>query len=125
VVPGGYGAAKNLLTGLLQPGVPRRPRPEVVTAVRSFHEEGRPLGAVSLGQAVIAAALERELPESFAAVPAAEFVADEEMNLVATPGHMTGETLSRIAEGIDGMVEELLSRTRRRERRLPGLGGTA
>jgi enhancing lycopene biosynthesis protein 2 len=125
VVPGGYGAAKNLLTGLLDSGAPRRARPEVAEAVRRFHEEGRPLGAVSLGRAVIAAALGREIPEHFSTLPATEFTADEEMNLVATPGHMSGEGLSRIARGIDGMVEELLSRSRRREGRLPGHGGSA
>jgi enhancing lycopene biosynthesis protein 2 len=123
IVPGGFGAAKNLMTGLLEPGTPRRARPEVEAALRALHEAGRPLGAVSLGQAVVAAALGRELPASFGAAPADGHVVDEGMNLVATPGHMSGEPLPRIADGIEGMVEELLARCRRRAGRLPARGG--
>jgi enhancing lycopene biosynthesis protein 2 len=123
VVPGGFGAAKNLMTGLLEPGRPRRARPEVEEALRGLHEAGRPLGAVSLGQAVVAAALGRALPESFGAVPADGQVVDEEMNLVATPGHMSGEPLPRIAVGVEAMVEELLARCRRQAGRLPARGG--
>lgn len=125
VVPGGFGAAKNLMTGLLEPGNRRRARPEVEAALRGLHEAGRPLGAVSLGQAVVAAALGRELPESFGATPASGYVVDEEMNLVATPGHMSGEPLASIAEGIEGLVEELLARCRRGAGRLPARGGSS
>jgi enhancing lycopene biosynthesis protein 2 len=125
IVPGGAGAAGNLLTGFLESGLGRKPRGDVAEAVRYFHERGRPLGGISLGQSVVAAALERELSEEILRTPATEVLVDEQIGLIATPGYLTARGLAEVAEGVDRLVEELLARGRRTSGRLPSAGGKA
>lgn len=109
VVPGGYGAPKNLLTGFMQPGAPREPLPEVRVLLDDLAARRRPVGSISLGRAVVAAWLGEPLDESDLSMGAADVRVDEGRKLVFTPGFLSGARLSDVARGIGKLVEHVLA----------------
>jgi hypothetical protein len=80
----------------------------VATAVRWFRDNHRPLGAIGLGQTVLAAALDRELPETAATRPASEAWPDGDGGPWITPGYLTGTGAAEVAGGIDRLVAGIL-----------------
>lgn len=112
IVPGGQGAVRHLLSGLLEPGIRRRARPEVAAMVRWFSDGRRPLGAIGLGQTILAAALGRDLPEAAGSRPASEAWQDADGGPWITPGYLTGTGIAEVAGGIDHLVAEVLRQVR-------------
>jgi enhancing lycopene biosynthesis protein 2 len=112
-LPGGYGAAKNLLTGFAQPGRRRELAPGVAELLSHFLSERKPIGVVSLAETLLAAALGEPLREDPFSLPATELRIDEERNIVFTSGFLGSERVSEVATGIEKMVAEVLDRSGR------------
>jgi len=109
-LPGGYGAAKNWLSGFAEPGRGREPLPEVRSLLAHFLERRKPIGAVSLPQTLLSAMTGEPLREDPFSLPAAGVCVDEERNIVITPGFLASDRLSEVAAGIEKMVDEVLAR---------------
>jgi enhancing lycopene biosynthesis protein 2 len=108
VLPGGFGAAKNWMTGFASPGVPRTPHAEEARFVRHFLDSRKAVGSISLGRALVSAVIGEELPDEPAPVPATGVAADEARRLYYTPGFLASDRISEVAAGIERLVEKLL-----------------
>jgi enhancing lycopene biosynthesis protein 2 len=125
VLPGGYGAAKNLCDFAVK-GADCSVHPEVARIVREMFQARKPIGAVCIAPAILskalgdqgptltigtdkdtAAALEK-MGAKHEACPVREFVADPQHKLVTTPAYMLANRVSEAAEGIEKLVRELL-----------------
>jgi enhancing lycopene biosynthesis protein 2 len=127
ILPGGFGAAKNL-SDFASKGAKAAAIPEVARILREVHRAGKPIGAICIAPAVLAAAFEEEklaptltigsdagtakaLEAKGArhqACPVREFVIDEKNKLVTTPAYMLAERVSEAAEGIEKLVGAVL-----------------
>jgi len=125
VLPGGYGAAKNLCDFAVK-GADCSVHPEVARLVCDVHSQGKPVASLCIAPALIAKVLGREKPrltigtdeatakglEAMGAshVPCSvtELVVDREKKLVSSPAYMLGKRISDVAEGIDKAVAALL-----------------
>jgi enhancing lycopene biosynthesis protein 2 len=128
VLPGGYGAAKNLCDFAVK-GAACGVHPEVARIVREVHAQGKPVAALCIAPAVLAKVLGSEKPtltigtdEATAkgleamgarhlACAATELAVDRPRKLVSTPAYMLGKRISEVAEGIDKAVGALLEMT--------------
>jgi len=119
VIPGGYGVPKTLMTGFMELGAARRPIPEVGALLDDLTSRKRPLGAISLGRALLKAYFGGELEESELSLPADRTEVDRERRTVFTPGFLAADRTVDVAAGIDAMVSELL---RLASSGLPGAG---
>jgi len=108
ILPGGYGAAKNLMTGFMQLGADRAVIPEVRVLLDDLTSRHRPIGAISLGRTVLAAYLGEEMSENDLSMPASEVAADDSRGIFFTPGFLTATRISEAARGIDGLVAAVL-----------------
>jgi enhancing lycopene biosynthesis protein 2 len=108
VIPGGYGAPKNLVTGFMQLGARREVIPEIRVLLDDLTGRKRPIGAVSLGRSVISAYFGEDLNEGDLTMPAGEVVVDEKRRTLFTPGFLTATRLDEAARGIEGLVGALL-----------------
>jgi len=128
VLPGGFGAAKNLFT-LAFDGLDFSVLPEVREAVLAFHKAGKPIGAMCISPVMIAALLGGEGvevtfgPESdMCAAARARFgarvtvcardgaVVDRVGKVVTTPCYMYGDSsIAQIGDGALAMVRGIKS----------------
>lgn len=125
VLPGGYGAAKNLCDFAVK-GAGCSVHPEVARIVSEMFQARKPIGAICIAPAILskalgdrgpkltigtdkdtAAALEK-MGAKHEACPVREFVVDEEHKLVTTPAYMLANRVSEAAEGIEKLVWEVL-----------------
>ncbi len=129
IFPGGYGAAKNLCDFAVR-GAEAEPDPEVARIVRETLEAGKPLGAICISPAVLAAVLrgssrrveltignDLETAEALEAMgvkhvacPVRDVHVDEGNNVVSTPAYMLAGSISEAAEGIEKLVATILQR---------------
>ncbi|HET6402145.1 MAG TPA: isoprenoid biosynthesis glyoxalase ElbB [Candidatus Kapabacteria bacterium] len=126
VMPGGFGAAKNLSTFAFE-GSNGTVLPDLSRAIRSIIDSGKPLGAACIAPAVVALAMKgTPLELSVGAVCDAskeieklghkhivtrpdEIHIDRAHNIVTTPAYMyDAAPLHEIFEGIRKMVEEVM-----------------
>ena len=127
--PGGFGAAKNLCDFAVA-GAAAEVHPEVARLVREIVGAKKPLGAICIAPALVAAVLRgtgtrAELTigsdaDTAAALEAmgAEHIAREQdeicvdaaNNIISTPAYMFEGGLARVAAGIDQLVSEVLER---------------
>jgi enhancing lycopene biosynthesis protein 2 len=114
VVPGGFGAAKNLMSGFAQPGVRREAHPDAASAVRHFLESGKPIGVVGLGDILIGHLTGSPLEDPQEGLDAAEVRRHGDGGVVSTPGFKSFRRVSEVAVGIEAMVETLLAEVMRR-----------
>ena len=123
--PGGYGAAKNLSDFALR-GAEASALPEVEQAVRATVAAGKPLLALCIAPAVVAAALRGSgarltVGEDVGAAAALEAMGavhvpckvheccvDERLRIVSAPAYMHDASVAQVARGIDSAVFELL-----------------
>ncbi len=122
IFPGGFGAAKNLCDFAAK-GAECTVHPEVARLVREMREAAKPMGFICIapvmaarllkarvtvgGDPGVAAAI-REMGGKPVAVGVGDIVVDEENRIVTTPAYMVGPTISRIAVGIEKLVDEVL-----------------
>ncbi len=127
IFPGGFGAAKNLCN-FAEKGAGATIHPEVARLLGDMAAAGKPIGAICIAPALVAAALGKEYgpkvtigndPATAAAIgetgsvhvecPVTEFVVDREHKIVTTPAYMLAERISDAAEGIDKAVRAVLN----------------
>ncbi|TCD48784.1 isoprenoid biosynthesis glyoxalase ElbB [Chlorobium sp. N1] len=126
VIPGGYGAAKNLSTYAFK-GAECEVDEGVARAVRLMHEARKPIGFICIAPAIAAKVLGREHPEltigsdaetarSLEAMgarhrecPVSEAHVWQEGKIVSTPAYMLGPSIAEVAKGIERLVEEVLA----------------
>lgn len=108
IIPGGYGAPKNLVTGFMRLGEDRQVLPQVRDLLDDLVARRRPIGAISLGRAVLAAYLGEAMSEDELQMAATETATDEPRRILFTPGFLTAARISEAARGIDALVAGLL-----------------
>jgi len=126
VFPGGYGAAKNLCT-FAEKGKDAEVDPEVLRLVREMYRAKKPIGAICIAPALIAAALGKEASPTVTIgtdegtaraiegtgarhqnCPVKEFVVDRENKIVSTPAYMLAQSISEAYEGITKCVNAVV-----------------
>jgi enhancing lycopene biosynthesis protein 2 len=126
ILPGGFGAAKNLCTFATQ-GADCTAHPEVARLVREMHEVRKPLGFMCIAPAVAArvlgggveltigndrdtaAALEK-MGARHADRPVDQIAFDATHNVVSAPAYMYDARPSEVARGIRALVAKVLER---------------
>lgn len=125
LLPGGYGAAKNLCSFATQ-GSGGKVHAEVKKALEAFHAAGKPIGAVCIAPAILALAFSgrgfeltvgarceasgeiEKLGHRHVEKKASEWHCDRKNRVVTTPAYMhEAAPLHEIFEGIHGLVREL------------------
>jgi enhancing lycopene biosynthesis protein 2 len=126
ILPGGFGAAKNLCDFALK-GAGAAIQPEVARLLKEMIATKKPIGAICIAPALVAALLGKDLsPEltigndsgTAAAInatgsrhvncPVTEFVVDRENKIVTTPAYMLAGRISEAHEGITKTVKAVL-----------------
>ncbi|MFA7059858.1 MAG: isoprenoid biosynthesis glyoxalase ElbB [Pedobacter sp.] len=129
IFPGGFGAAKNLCDFAMK-GAAASIHPEVTRLLMEIVAAGKPIGAICIAPALIAAVLGKELSptvtigndEGTAAeitktgaihqtCPVTELVIDQQHKIVSTPAYMLATNISDVYQGIDKCVTEVIALT--------------
>ena len=124
--PGGFGAAKNLCDFAVK-GAAAAVNPEVARLLKEMAVAKKPIGAVCIAPALIAAVLGREYAPTVTigtdsgtaaeidktgakhqACPVTGFVVDSKNKLVTSPAYMLATRISEVAEGVDNCVREVV-----------------
>ena len=124
IFPGGFGAAKNLSTVAFD-GANASVNPEVESAVRAMHKDGKPIGALCIAPAVIARILGHvevtigNDPGTAGAIEKmggkhikaghGEVVVDQKNKVFTTPCYMLDATIVQIFQGATNVVNEIMS----------------
>ena len=130
VIPGGFGAAKNLCSFAVD-GAECTVDENVAALLRDLHKNKKPIGALCIAPAVIAAVFGKTCaPEitigSDAATAAAmeamgarhktaavdEIVVDSDNRIVSTPCYMLGRSIGEIGAGIEKLVAKIMELAR-------------
>lgn len=127
IVPGGFGAAKNLSDFALN-GAGCSVQPDVLQAARDFARAGKPVGLICIAPALAAriygegvsctigtdadtaGALE-QMGARHVECAVEDIVEDEERRLVSTPAYMLAGSISEAASGIYKLVDRILEMT--------------
>ncbi len=124
IIPGGFGAAKNLCD-FAEKGPDMRVLPDVEQAVLAAHKAQKPIGALCIAPVILA----RLLPEvtlttgqpgaaaesievmgaKHENTQAGQISIDKTYKVVTTPCYMLDSRIDEIAQGIDSLVKTLLS----------------
>ncbi len=125
VMPGGFGAAKNLSTFAVD-GANAKVDPSVARLLKEVHSQGKPIAAVCIAPAVVAAALGEINPEltigndeatakaietmggKHFECPVDGFHVDEKNKIISTPAYMLGKRISEVHAGISKMIDALM-----------------
>jgi len=109
IIPGGQGPVKSLLSGFSSRD-DRRLNPEVEAFLLGVHQAGGVLGAISLAEFVVSAALGPWPGEKgcFDLAPE-EVLVDRKMRRVLTPGHTVATSLPQLAQGIRNLIGAMLA----------------
>ncbi len=126
IFPGGFGAAKNLCTFAFK-GAAATIQPEVARLLREVAAAKKPIGAICIAPALVAATLGKEYQPKVtigndagtaAAIqqtgsehidcPVREFVVDKQNRIVSTPAYMLAERISEAYDGIDKTVKAVI-----------------
>jgi len=126
IFPGGFGAAKNLCDFAVK-GADAAVHPQVAKVVKEMAAAGKPIGAICIAPALIAAVLgEKYAPEVTIGndagtanainatgsihkeCPVREFIIDKKNRIVTTPAYMLAGCISEAAEGIEKAVKAVI-----------------
>jgi len=127
VLPGGFGAAKNL-SNFATAGSKARVEPGVGRLLREMHKARKPIAAMCIAPAVVAAALRDEragpkltigsdeataraiegMGSRHVVCPVDESRVDEEQRIVSSPAYMYDARIGEVAAGIERAVKELV-----------------
>ena len=125
ILPGGFGAAKNLSTYALK-GRSCEINPDVAAAVQSFYQAEKPLGFICIAPALAAKILGKEHidltigndPGTAADIeamgarhvecPVGNAIVSRTGKVVSTPAYMLQASIGEVAKGIEKLVKELL-----------------
>jgi enhancing lycopene biosynthesis protein 2 len=127
IVPGGFGAAKNLSNFAIE-GAGCSINPQVLALAEAFVEAGKPLGLICISPALAAkiygpgvtctigndadtaAALDK-MGAHHQECTVEDIVEDTARKLVSTPAYMLGKNISEVASGINKLVDRVLELT--------------
>jgi enhancing lycopene biosynthesis protein 2 len=125
ILPGGYGAAKNLCTWAFKQEA-CEVNAEVARFVRDMHAAKKPLGFVCIAPVIAAKVLGGEHPQltigtdagtaasiekmggEHVACQVRDVVVDRERRIVTTPAYMLAGRISEAADGIEKLVKAVL-----------------
>lgn len=124
IVPGGFGAAKNLSTFATE-GIDCTVDDDFTRLVRDCHAQGKPLGFMCIAPVMLPKILEiplritigtdidtAEMLEDMGAehvpCPVDDIVVDEEHKVVTTPAYMLATRINEAAAGINKLVSRVL-----------------
>ena len=127
IVPGGFGAAKNLSNFAIE-GAGCTVQPEVLALAEAFAEAGKPVGLICISPALAAkiygpgvtctigndadtAAAMNKMGATHADCAVTEIVEDKARKLVSTPAYMLAQSISEAASGINKLVDRVLELT--------------
>lgn len=123
VFPGGFGAAKNLCN-FASAGADCVARPEIVAVLREAHRLGKPIGAICIAPALVAAAFRgtdvhpiltigndsgtaaalEKMGAKHQNCDVRNCIVDEKNKIVSTPAYMLARRISEASEGIEKLV---------------------
>jgi enhancing lycopene biosynthesis protein 2 len=125
IIPGGYGAAKNLSDFAFK-GPAATVHPEVVRLLNDMVSAGKPIGAICIAPATLTKALADKRPEVTIGNDKETALAIEAMggqhkactvdmihldskhNIVSTPAYMLGPGIKDVAQGIEKLVTRVV-----------------
>ncbi len=126
ILPGGFGAAKNL-SDFASKGSEAKAHNEVAHLIHEMVLAKKPIGAICIAPATIAAILGKEISPTLTIgndagtasalekmgakhqnCPVKEFVVDEKNKIVSTPAYMLANRISETYEGISKLVKEVI-----------------
>lgn len=125
IMPGGFGAAKNLSDFAIK-GNEAEVHPEVRRIIAEMADAGKPIGAICISPAVLAKVLEDRNPQvtigndlgtaeaiesmggRHTVCDVTEILVDSENKLVTTPAYMIGPSISKVAEGVEKLINKVL-----------------
>lgn len=124
VIPGGFGAAKNLSSYAFD-GAKCTVNKDVAAAVKAVHAAGKPIGALCIAPVILARVLkdvtltigqDAATAENLAAMGAehqptlhGEIVIDRQHKIVTTPCYMLNSRIDQIADGADNLIQAMLA----------------
>ncbi len=129
VFPGGFGAAKNLCDFAVK-GADCAVNPQVERLIKEMHAAKRPIGFVCIAPVIAAKVLGSHKPEltigndkdtaeaiekmggKHVGSPVENIVVDRKNKVVTTPAYMLGPTISKVAQGIEKLINEVLKMAR-------------
>lgn len=132
VLPGGFGAAKNLCDFALK-GPDMSVDPDIEKALKGFREQGKPIGLCCIAPVIAAKVFGKNNagqgctvtigndPETASAIqrmgsthadrPVTEACIDEQNNIITAPAYMYGAApIHEVHQGIGQMIESVLDR---------------
>ena len=129
IIPGGFGAAKNLSSFATQ-GAACTVQPEVLSLAEAFAEAGKPIGLMCISPAIAAkiygpgvictigtdadtAAAVTKMGGTHQECEVSEIIEDKARKLVSTPAYMLAKSISEAASGINKMVDRVLELTQK------------
>lgn len=124
IVPGGFGAAKNL-SNFASQGSECRVDSDVVALAKAMHQSGKPLGFICIAPAMLpkifdfplrltigtdidTAEVLEEMGAEHVPCPVDDIVVDEDNKVVTTPAYMLAQDIAQAASGIDKLVSRVL-----------------
>ncbi|MDI9613204.1 MAG: isoprenoid biosynthesis glyoxalase ElbB [Acidobacteriota bacterium] len=126
IIPGGFGAAKNLSTFAVD-GAHSIVDGDVAALLRELVRAGKPIGALCIAPAILAALFGREfaptltigMDEATAGVleemgarhrkaQATDIVVDEKLRIVTTPCYMMAQGIAEVGVGVEKLVARIL-----------------
>ena len=127
IVPGGFGAAKNL-SSFATEGAACSVQPDVLALAEAFAEAGKPIGLMCISPAIAAkiygpgvictigkdadtAAAIEKMGGTHQECEVSDIVEDKARKLVSTPAYMLAQSISEAASGINKMVDRVLELT--------------
>ncbi len=126
VLPGGFGAAKNLCDFAVA-GADMEINTELVKILRDAHAAGKPLGficiapviaaklfgdvgvSVTIGNDAGTAAAVEKTGAAHVAAPVSAVVSDAKNKIFSTPAYMLGPSIKHVATGIEQLVSDVLA----------------
>ena len=127
IVPGGFGAAKNLSDFAVK-GAECTVQPDVLALAEAFAEASKPVGLMCISPAMAAkiygpgvictigndadtATVVNKMGATHQECDVSEIVEDKARKLVSTPAYMLAQSISEAASGINKMVDRVLELT--------------
>ncbi|MBF0676733.1 isoprenoid biosynthesis glyoxalase ElbB [Pseudomonas sp.] len=124
IVPGGFGAAKNL-SDFAVSGAQCTVNPEVLRVAQGFASAGKPVGLICIAPAMAAkiygagvvctigtdadtATALGQMGAEHQDCTVEDIIVDEQRKLVTTPAYMLAESISQAASGINKLVDRVL-----------------
>jgi enhancing lycopene biosynthesis protein 2 len=126
ILPGGFGAAKNLST-FATAGKAMKVDPDLERLLREVHAQKKPLGFICIAPVIAARLFGEQHPrltigndagtaqaiEAMGAIhvdcKVEDIVVDETHRIVTTPAYMLGPSIAKVAAGIEKLVTRVLA----------------